>query len=82
MRQTLTTIFVRIKSSDNNMHVENHPTFCALKTSTHFALVPGTRMLWLKEHYGGFGWLMEESLTQLKVIIRQDEVLYSKLCKE
>ena len=75
MHQTLTTIFVRIKSSYNNMHIENHPTVCALKTSKRFALVPGTRMLWLREHYGGFGWSMEESLTQLKVIIRQEEVL-------
>ena len=75
MHQTLTTISVRIKSSDNNMHVENQLTICPLKTSKRSALVPGTRMLWLREHYGGFGWPMEESLTQLKVIIRQEEVL-------
>ena len=55
MHQTQTTIFVRIKSSDNNMHIENHPAVFALKASKRFALVPGTRMLWLKEHYGGGG---------------------------
>ena len=70
MHQTLTTISVRIKSSDNNMHIENQLTICALKTSKRSALVPGTRMLWLREHYGGFGWSMEENLTHLKVIIR------------
>ena len=53
MHQTLTTIYVRIKSSDNNMHIENQLTICALKTSKRSALVPGTRMLWLREHYGG-----------------------------
>ena len=57
------------------MHIEDHLVICVLKTSKRLALVPGTRMLWLKEHYEGFGWSMEESLTQLKVIIRQEEVL-------
>ena len=52
MHQSLATIFVRIKSSDNNMHVENQLTICALKTSKRSTLVPGTRMLWLREHYG------------------------------
>ena len=75
MHQTLTTTSVRIKSSDNNMHVENQLTIYALKTSKRSVLVHGTRMLWLREHYGGFGWSMEESLTQLKVIIPQEEVL-------
>ena len=65
MHQTLTTISVRIKSTDNNMHVENQLTICAQKTSKCAALVPGTRMLWLREHYGGFGWSMEGSLTQI-----------------
>ena len=54
MHKTLTTIFVRIKSSDNNMHVEDHLVICALKMSKRLALVPGTRMLWLREHYGVF----------------------------
>ena len=40
MHQTLTTISVRIKSSDNNMHIENQLTICALKTSKRSALVP------------------------------------------
>ena len=66
MHQTLTKISVRIKSSDNIMHVQDQLTICALKTSKRLALVPGTRMLWLREHYGGFGRSMEESLTHLK----------------
>ena len=53
MHQTLTTIFVWTKSSDNSMHVEDHLVICALKTSKCFVLVPSNRMLWLREHYGG-----------------------------
>ena len=75
MHQILTTTYVRIKSSDNNIYVENQLTICAHKISKHSAFVLGTRMLWLREHYVGFGWSMEESLTQLKVIIRQEYVL-------
>ena len=59
----------------HNMHMSESLVYLCTQTSKLSTLVPGTRMIWLREHYGGFGRSMEESLTQLKVVISPEEAL-------
>ena len=75
MHQTLTTTPVRIKSSDNNMHVGKSLRYLCTQSKQAFCIGSWHQDVMAKRTLWGFGRSMEESLSQLKVIIRQEEVL-------
>ena len=66
MHQTFFTTPIRIKSSNNNMHIGKSLNYLWTQNKQALWLREHYGGVWLREHYGGFGRSTEERLTQLK----------------